>query len=105
MIKITKENLDSIITENKKVVIDCFAEWCAPCKMIEPVLKEMLKKFGGKIIFGKLNIDENREMVDKFNIKSIPTLLLFSDGKLVDRIIGAQTKEVIEETLITKNMI
>ena len=84
------------VQKHPLVVVDCWADWCFPCKIIEPVIEELSKEYSGKVIFGKLNVDENRAIAMKFMIQSIPTLLIFKQGKLVDRIIGAVPKEHID---------
>lgn len=81
------------------LVVDCWAEWCGPCQMVHPVIGSLAKKYEGKIAFGKLNIDENKEIASSFGIMSIPTLLVFKDGKNVDSIIGAMSEKALEEKL------
>lgn len=81
------------------MLIDCWAEWCGPCRMIAPVINELARDYGDHIIVGKLNVDENPETAMRFGIMSIPTLLLMKSGKEVDRIIGAVPKHLIEEKL------
>jgi len=95
--------LDADLDENVKkyplVVIDCWAPWCGPCRMIGPVIEELAQEMKGKIVFGKLNVDENPQTSMKYKIMSIPTLLVFKNGALVDRLIGAMTKEMLQEKL------
>jgi len=95
--------LDADIDESMKkypiLVIDCWAPWCGPCRMIGPIIEELAKEMKGKIVFGKLNVDENPQMSMKHNIMSIPTLLVFKNGALVDRIIGAMPKEMLIQKL------
>lgn len=98
-VEITNTNFAEILQKYPLMVVDCWAEWCMPCKFIEPVIKELSGKYNGKVVFGKLNVNENRETAMKFGIMSIPTLLIFKQGELVDRIIGAVPKELIEERL------
>jgi thioredoxin 1 len=81
------------------MLIDCWAAWCGPCRMIEPVVDEMARDYAGRITVGKLNVDENPETAIGFGIMSIPTLLIMKNGKEVDRIIGAIPKQFIEEKL------
>ncbi len=78
------------------VVVDCWAPWCAPCHIIAPIVEELAEEYQGKIVFGKLNADENHETMKKFNIMSIPTLLIFKSGELVDQSVGAMPKEALE---------
>jgi len=81
------------------MLIDCWAAWCGPCRMIGPVVDELAKDYAGRVTVGKLNVDENPETAILFGIVSIPTLLIMKDGKEVDRVIGAVPKKVIEERL------
>jgi thioredoxin 1 len=95
--------LDADIEETLKkfptVVIDCWAPWCGPCRMIGPVIEELAKEMQGKIVFGKLNVDENPQTSMKYRIMSIPTLLIFKNGTLVDQLIGAMPKEMLMQKL------
>ncbi len=81
------------------LVVDCWAEWCGPCQMVHPVIESLAKKHKGEIAFGKLNIEGNKEIASRFGIMSIPTLLVFKDGKNVDSIIGAMPEKLLEEKL------
>jgi len=95
--------LDADIEEKVKtyptVVVDCWAAWCGPCRMIGPIIEELAKELKGKIVFGKLNVDENPQTSMKYNVMSIPTLLVFKNGGLVDRIVGAMPKEMLLQKL------
>jgi len=84
------------------VVLDFWAEWCAPCRRVSVVIEELSKEFSGKVTFGKCNTDENRHLAMQFNITAIPSIMLFSHGQLVDRIIGAYPKEAIRDKIIRK---
>ena len=84
---------------NRPVLIDCWADWCGPCRMIAPVLDQLAKESSGRYVIGKLNVDENPASAARFNIRSIPSLLIFKNGKLVDRLVGAQPKQAIAEHL------
>jgi thioredoxin 1 len=86
-------DFDAFVAKYPLVVIDCWAPWCGPCRMVAPVVEALAKELEGKVAFGKLNTDENPSVPNKFNISAIPTLLVFKDGKLADRIIGAMPKE------------
>ena len=84
------------ILNNSVVVIDCWASWCAPCRMVAPIIDEMAREYVGRIVFGKLNVDENRSVANHYQVLSIPTLLVFKKGKLIDRIVGAMPREMLE---------
>ncbi|MBO8156398.1 MAG: thioredoxin [Bacillaceae bacterium] len=89
-------------TSEGLVLTDFWAPWCGPCKMIAPVLEELDSEMGDKVKIAKLNVDENPETAQKFGVMSIPTLLLFKDGEVVDQIIGFQPKEALAQ-LISKH--
>ncbi len=82
-------------------VIDCWAPWCGPCKMVSPVIEELSQEMKGQIVFGKLNIDENQGTARSFNIYAIPTLLVFKDGQMIDQIVGAFPKDQLKQRLNT----
>ena len=86
-------------TKEGNVIIDFFADWCMPCLMMAPVMEELGEKFKGKIKFGKINVDDNRELAQKFRIMSIPNFVLFKDGKPVEQFIGAMPLEDFEDRL------
>lgn len=95
-VNLTDATFEEMIQNHPLVVVDCWAPWCAPCHMIAPVIEEMARDYAGRILFGKLNVDENREVAMRYQIMSIPTLLVFKNGKLVDRIVGAAPRQTLE---------
>ena len=95
-VEVTDATLMEVVQKNSLVVVDCWAPWCGPCYMVAPVVEELARDYAGKILFGKLNVDENRRTAMQYQIMSIPTMLVFKNGKLVDRIIGAMPKQVLE---------
>ena len=99
VIKVTGANLEETIKNNPALVVDCWAPWCGPCRMMSPVIDELAEDYQGKVTFGKMNTDENQETAIKYGIQSIPTLLIFKDGKLYDRKVGALPKQLLKAEL------
>jgi thioredoxin 1 len=99
-ITITDENFDEeVVKSDKPVLIDFWATWCGPCKMIAPIVEELVDEYEGKAKIGKLDVDNNQQTAIKFGVRSIPTILIFKDGKLKDTIIGAVPKGQIVQRL------
>ncbi|AWR97692.1 thioredoxin [Acidianus sulfidivorans JP7] len=98
-INITDENIEDIISKNKIVVIDFWAQWCAPCHLYEPIFERVAKKYKDKAVFGRLNVDENSKTADKYNILNIPTTLIFVNGELKETLVGAVDIDTLEQTL------
>ena len=98
VLKITDKDFEKIIKEEKKVLIDCYADWCGPCKMLSPVIDEVSEEVKD-YKFYKLNVDDNEETAKKYGIMSIPTLLLFENGELKDTLIGFKPKDDLIEIL------
>lgn len=97
-ITITTENFEEeVIKSDKPVLIDFWATWCGPCKMIAPTVEEIAEEYEGKIKVGKVNVDEEPDLTQSFGISSIPTLVLMKDGKPADMMVGLRTKEQIVE--------
>jgi thioredoxin 1 len=100
VIELNDASFDEVIKQYPLMVVDCWAEWCAPCKMVAPVIEELASDYKGKITFGKLNVDFNRIVPSRFGVSSIPTLLIFKNGQLVDQKVGALPKQQLETELI-----
>ena len=98
-IHVTDADFNEFISKYPITVIDCWAEWCGPCRKLIPIIDALAREYKGKIVFGKLNTDENRMIASNFNITAIPTLLVFKDGKAATQIVGALQKEQLVERL------
>jgi thioredoxin 2 len=83
------------------VLVDCWAPWCGPCHMVAPILNELASEYAGRLKIAKLNVDENPETASRYDTRSIPTMLIFKGGKLVERIVGALPKEKIERYILS----
>ncbi len=94
--EVTDSNFDELIQSNNIVVVDFWAEWCGPCRMIAPILEDLGKFFGDQVVIGKLNVDDNPDSPEKYLIRNIPTILLFKDGKLADKVVGALPKPALQ---------
>jgi thioredoxin 1 len=99
---ISDNDFDSTVKKYASLVVDCWAPWCGPCRMIGPIIEELAKEMQGKIVFGKLNVDENPMISGKHQIMSIPTLLVFKNGALIDRIVGAMPKDQLKSRITQK---
>jgi thioredoxin 1 len=95
-VDLTDATFTEAVQNHPVVVVDCWAPWCHPCLYVSPIVEEMALDYAGKIFFGKLNVDGNKKVAMKYGIMSIPTLLVFKNGKLVDQIMGARPREKLE---------
>ena len=95
-IELTDASFSKFVQKYPLVVIDCWAPWCAPCRILSPIIEEMAHDYAGKIAFGKVNVDKNPRVAMEYGIMSIPTLLVFKNGRLMDRIVGAMPRKLLE---------
>jgi thioredoxin 1 len=98
-IVLTDSNFASEVTKYPIMLVDFWAPWCGPCRMVSPIIEQLSREYSGRVAFGKVNVDENQRIAASFGIQSIPTLMIFKDSKAVDVIIGAMPKAQIEMKL------
>jgi thioredoxin 1 len=94
-LEITDANIKELIASGKPVVVDFWAEWCGPCRMVGPIVEELAKEYEGQVTIGKMNVDDNTETPNEFGIRNIPTILFFKNGEVVDKQIGATQKAAL----------
>ena len=96
-VQITTENFESLKNGQLPLVVDFWATWCGPCRMIAPVIEELAKEYDGRIVVGKCDVEENDDIAMEFGIRNIPTILFFKNGQVVDKMVGAASKAKIQE--------
>lgn len=92
----TDANFDELLSSNKVVVADFWATWCGPCKAMGPSIDELSAEYEGKALIGKVDVEENNDLAEKYAIRSVPTIIFFKDGEMVDKVVGLQPKAAIE---------
>lgn len=98
-LELTDANFEETIASGKPVLVDFWAEWCGPCRMVGPIVEELSNDYEGKAIVGKVNVDENPEISSKYGVRNIPTILFFKNGEVVDKSVGAVPKNVLSEKI------
>lgn len=98
-LEITDSNFNDVLKSDQPVLVDFWAEWCGPCRMVGPIVDELAGEYEGKAVIGKLNVDENPAIAENYGIRSIPTMLVFKNGEIVDKIVGAVPKTTISGKL------
>jgi len=96
-VQITSENLASLKGGQQPLVVDFWATWCGPCRMVAPIISELAEKYEGKIVVGKCDVEENDDLAAEYGIRNIPTILFFKNGEVVDKLVGAVSKQNFEE--------
>ncbi len=96
-VTITNENFESLKNGEQPLVVDFWATWCGPCRMVAPVISELAEEYDGRIVVGKCDVEENEDLAMEFNVRNIPTILFFKGGQIVDKIVGAQSKARLQE--------
>ena len=96
-VTITTDNFQSYLNGDLPLVVDLWATWCGPCKMIAPVISQLAEEYDGKIVVGKCDVEENDDIAAEFGVRNIPTVLFFKGGKLVDKMVGAANKSKFDE--------
>ena len=96
-VTISKENFENLKNGDKPLVVDFWATWCGPCRMISPIISKLAEKYDGKIVVGKCDVEENDELAEEFGIRNIPTILFFKGGQIVNKVVGAQSEAKLDE--------
>lgn len=96
-VQITNENFETYRNGELPLVVDLWAAWCGPCRMVAPIISELAQEYDGKVVIGKCDVEENDDVASEFGVRNIPTILFFKGGQLVDKFVGAATKGVLEE--------
>ena len=99
VLEVTDSTFDTAVRDHALLVVDCWAVWCGPCRMVAPVIEELARDYAGRITFAKLDVDKNRATATRFAIQSIPTILVFKNGRLVDQKLGAMPRAMLEPAL------
>lgn len=98
-VTITSENFSSLKKGNLPLVVDFWATWCGPCRMVSPIISELAEVYEGKVVVGKCDVEDNEDLASEFGIRNIPTILFFKDGEVVNKLVGAQPKAKFEEAI------
>ena len=96
-VEITNDNFDSYKNGELPLVVDLWATWCGPCKMLSPIISELATEYDGKLVVGKCNVEDNEDIATQFGVRNIPTILFFKGGELVDKFVGAGSKDKLNE--------
>lgn len=98
-LEITDATIQDVLNSDKPIVIDFWAEWCGPCRMVGPIIDELAGEYEGKVVIGKVDVDNNDEITSKYGIRNVPTILFIKNGEVVDKQVGAAQKSVFEDKI------
>lgn len=98
-LQITDQNFEALVAEGKPLVVDFWATWCGPCQMVGPIIDELSSEYAGKANIGKCDVDANSDLPGRFGVRNIPTVLFFKNGELVDKLVGAQSKDSYKQKI------
>ena len=98
-VTITNENFSTLKNGNLPLVVDFWATWCGPCRMVSPIISELAEVYDGKVVVAKCDVEENEDLAAEFGIRNIPTILFFKGGEVVNKLLGAQPKDKIDEAI------
>jgi len=96
-VQITNENFETLKGGSQPLVVDFWATWCGPCRMVAPIIAKLAEKYDGKITVGKCDVEENEDLAQEFGIRNIPTILFFKNGEVVDKVVGAVSEARLDE--------
>lgn len=100
VLNVTSDNFETEVAQSEQpVLVDFWAAWCGPCRMVGPVIEELADQYAGRVKVGKLNVDDQAELASKFRVMSIPTIMLFKKGEVVEKVVGARPKEEFEKMI------
>ena len=100
-VTITSENFETLKNGDKPLVIDFWATWCGPCRVIAPIISKLAEKYGDRLVVGKCDVEDNEDLAVQYNIRNIPTILFFKDGQVIDKLVGAQSEAIVEEKFLS----
>ena len=98
-VTITNENFSTLKNGNLPLVVDFWATWCGPCRMVSPIISELAEVYEGKVVIGKCDVEENEDLAAEYGIRNIPTILFFKGGEVVNKLVGAQQRAKIDEAI------
>ncbi len=99
MVHFSREGFEKALNEGKLMMVDFWADWCGPCRMLGPVIEDLAEKYEGKVVVGKVNVDDEQELAIRYGVMSIPTVIFFKDGKEIDRKVGVMPADVFTKVL------